>query len=277
MDGLHFDRLTVALATGPSRRRLLAALLGSVLAGRVGRRKIKAKKKKKKQKKCSLGRPSCGGKCCVLDETCQKGKCKHHCEDGVKNLGETDVDCGGVCDGVLGFSPFGRCDNRKRCVDDRDCHSVFCEELESGAGKVCVDCNIDSDCALFAAGRPRCLDHFCFECFLNSDCPGQFNPPEERFCISLPVAAGQNNEPCPNNQPCVCRECRNDGDCPVERPHCQDDGRCFECLEDTHCPQGSLCSDEGNCEVFVCHSDDDCAGLRCCEGECFDGECEEPR
>ena len=236
MDAPHFDRLAAALANGPSRRRLLAALLGSVLAGNAGLRKIKAKRKNKKKKKnCSLGRPSCGGKCCVLDETCQRGKCKHHCEDGVKNLGETDVDCGGVCDGVLGFSPFGRCDNRKRCDDGgEDCRSAFCEELEPGAGKVCVDCNIDSHCDILA-GRRRCLDHFCFECAADFDCPGQGNPPEERFCITIPVAAGQNNEPCPNNQPCVCRECRNDGDCPAARPHCQtgtgttEDGKCFKC------------------------------------------------
>ena len=245
MDDLRFDRLAAALATGPSRRRLLAALLGSVFAGRVGQRKIKAKKKKKK-KSCSAGNPiRCGRFCCRPDESCRKGKCVDHCEDGIQNFGETDVDCGGTCVGRLPSRPFGRCVLRKRCAVAGDCDSQFCEEIEPGAGQVCVECNIDLHCDANNFGRVRCIDHFCHECAVDGDC--SLCCPGRPFCVAPPGV-------CPNRPgvTCACRECREGHD-----------------AED--CPEpGSICNDEGNCEGLACDSNADCQSGCCDNGLCAD-------
>src|SRR5688572_16607687 len=104
MDDARFDRLAVAFVAASSRRRLLGTLLGTTLAGVLGgtdtaAAKKKKKKKNKKKKQCPFGRPSCGNRCCLLEETCQFGQCRHRCVDGLQNLGESDQDCGRVCVG----------------------------------------------------------------------------------------------------------------------------------------------------------------------------------
>jgi hypothetical protein len=86
---------------------------------------------------------------------------------------------------------------------------------------------------------------------------------------------------CPRNQPCVCRQCRQDGDCPPQRPRCNTGtdsitGKlCNECLEDAHCPAGQLCDQvPGKCEGFECDSNEDCEdGLICRQGSCVTDPC----
>jgi hypothetical protein len=274
MDDIRFDRLTAVFATANTRRRLLGALLGTTFANLVGRPETEARPRRPN---CPPGQRRCGNDCCTPDETCRRGQCKHRCEDGIKNRGESATDCGRVCAGVLAPSPAGLCRAHQRCAGGEDCRSGFCEEVEPGTNTVCADCQIDSHCqAQFADQRSRCLDHFCFECAADFDCEGRFDPPEPK-CIELSVASGLNEIPCPPGQACVCRECSEDAhcpperprcrisrrrnnptdgaciecltnrDCPPERPHCQDES-CLECLQDRHCPEGHLCDEQGRCE-----------------------------
>ncbi len=54
------------------------------------------------------------------------------CNDGVRNGGESDIDCGGAC---------GPCSDGRKCGEPADCASARC------AGGVCVPpCNVSSQC-----------------------------------------------------------------------------------------------------------------------------------
>lgn len=49
----------------------------------------------------------------------------HHCDDGLKNAGETDVDCGGTCASRRG------CDAGQSCLDNDDCLSgLTCQSVQ---------------------------------------------------------------------------------------------------------------------------------------------------
>jgi hypothetical protein len=260
MDTRRFDRLTAAFASDGTRRRLLGAILGTALApflAAPAMRKAASKKKKgkKKKKQCPFNRPPCGNQCCLLEEVCVgPNRCRHRCQDAVKDFGESDVDCGRVCNGAPGE---GLCRRRRRCDGPEDCRDGFCAEVQPGAGKVCAECDIDDHCRDNFGGGPRCLNHFCFDCAIDADCTGRFL---NGFCATFSVAAGVNQDPCPPNQPCLCRECRTNDDCPSSRPHCRvgnsdpRDGLCYQCLEDLDCPEGNLCED-GECVEF-------CPGLQ---------------
>lgn len=117
MDDVRFDSLVAALAMGGSRRRLLGTLLGGMFAGLLGAADTATarRRRRKKKKKCPFGRPPCGNDCCTLGEGCLGNRCVHHCRDRRLDGGESDVDCGRVCDGVLGDPGEGLCLRRKRC------------------------------------------------------------------------------------------------------------------------------------------------------------------
>ena len=75
--------------------------------------------------KCSLG------KACLTSADCASSSCINRictekvtaagpsCSDGIKNQGETDIDCGGTC--------AVKCDNGKRCLTSADCRSHRCD------------------------------------------------------------------------------------------------------------------------------------------------------
>lgn len=48
----------------------------------------------------------------------------HHCDDGVQNVGETDVDCGGTC------ASRRRCGDGQSCLEGNDCISGVCQTVE---------------------------------------------------------------------------------------------------------------------------------------------------
>lgn len=255
MDGNRFDLLTRTLANAISRRTTLGGLAGGVYAtlelvpagttlskkkgGKKGNNKKKRKGKKNKQK-CNDGNPiRCGENCCRTDQTCRDGRCLHHCEDGVVNFGETDIDCGRVCDGVLAPSNFGRCRVRQRCESDIDCRSGICRDVPA-LGRVCVECLIDAQCGNLSP-TPRCIQNFCFECAADFDCPQ-----ERPRCIAA--------SDCPNGAACACAVCRLDADC----------------------PEGQLCDSQGRCEGFACESNQDCPTGRACEDGACTGTCVPP-
>ena len=68
------------------------------------------------------------------------------CSDGIKNGGESDVDCGGTCP---------RCATGKTCASRNDCASARCE---AGTCQTCDDPN--TDCGTDANGSMcACRDH----------------------------------------------------------------------------------------------------------------------
>jgi len=94
----------------------------------------------------------------VYEYTCRS------CSDGVKNGGETDVDCGG--DIITGCDP---CTGSKACGIDKDCQTGGC------VNGFCIDCNdnvkngdeSDIDCGGSCTGCP--VGNACVS---NSDCDG---------------------------------------------------------------------------------------------------------
>jgi hypothetical protein len=48
----------------------------------------------------------------------------HHCDDGLKNSGETDIDCGGTC------ASRRRCEDGQSCLEATDCLSGVCSSVQ---------------------------------------------------------------------------------------------------------------------------------------------------
>jgi hypothetical protein len=122
MDADRFDSLVRRLGSPATRRTLLGATVGGVVAV-AGLESAAAKHHKKHHK-------------------------KHHatCHDGKLNGNETDVDCGG------GTCP--RCADGKACRVDNDCVSGTCTDGQ------CVACTPTQLCGSDANGSCRCDTEF---------------------------------------------------------------------------------------------------------------------
>ncbi|MBU0762121.1 MAG: hypothetical protein KKD39_03785 [Candidatus Altiarchaeota archaeon] len=134
---------------------------------------------------------------CRDDEKCVEGKDKCQpkisCDDGVKNQGETGIDCGGPCD------PCNSCNNR---IKDGDEESIDC------GGSICPDCTIycerNESCGIPRWSKPYCgkdttdidivlRDYVSYEC----KNPGTY----DSFCI--PYAMWRISDYCGPLQMCV--------------------------------------------------------------------------
>jgi hypothetical protein len=263
MDDRTFDCLTASLAT-KLNRRLLGSFLGTLTAALAW-----APTAVTKPKNCPQSR-RCGNRCCKAVETCtnrNKSKCVHHCNDGQKNRGETDEDCGGTC------RKKKKCRLGFECKRDDDCQGdLFCIEREESCPgarvgvRRCFTCRDDNDCTTL---KPRCLCGTCHECTEDGDCPRPGQGATLKNCVA-PRPAGT----CPGDRPCKCRECREDGDCEGNPDGSLCDpanGLCGECREgqdETDCPDpGKPVCVGGTCEQ--CGDDVDCpADQECTSGQC---------
>ena len=280
MDGSRFDLLAATFAAGPSRRRLLGALLGAAYTSLLTRPERAAGKKKKK---CPKLRPRrCGDKCCKAFETCKRGKCVDHCDDKKENLGETDIDCGG--------GDCAPCPTGKKCKRPDDCKSGICRTSSTSATLRCRECTRDEDCTADFT-KPFCVNDRCVECRTSTDCQNTGRP----HCLTgaSPTLDGAcvvclNDSHCPAGElcnpltnrcdPCArtrgvgiesCAICQQDSDCPGEQV-CDGQGRCVDCFEDAHCdsdPNRTVCV-ENVCKE--CGQDGDCpnGGDICIQGFC---------
>ena len=78
----------------------------------------------------------------ILEKACQESS---HCSDGIKNGDETDVDCGGECEGCnLGYL----------CLDDGDCGEGICINNFCSPA---LQCKTNADCA----SGDLCIDNIC--------------------------------------------------------------------------------------------------------------------
>ncbi|MCA9543534.1 MAG: hypothetical protein KC613_04060 [Myxococcales bacterium] len=176
------------------------------------------------------------------------------------------------------------------CRDDGDCpQDLFCPT----PGDVCrfppETCELDSACG---PGRV-CQDGRCVprgDCVVNGDCAPGFVC-DGGTCVPPPPECRQDAD-CPPERPlCIggaCapddpQGCRGPQDCPPDAPVCRPDGQCvpgeLPCVNN-ECPAGQACVD-GVCVPFGCRVDGDCEpGLVCADGRCqpptgcrADGEC----
>jgi hypothetical protein len=124
----------------------------------------------------------CGGPCspcdtfgkCVTDADCKSAYCDPlrdmrcldaTCLDGVKNNGETDLDCGGGnCDG---------CALGKKCKNTWDCASKACDGVTlTCISDHCLDSRFDGDETDTDCGGPTCAARcgLGVRCVASSDC-----------------------------------------------------------------------------------------------------------
>lgn len=107
-----------------------------------------------------------GTSTCIGGAICVQGKCvPAHCKNGTKDLGETDVDCGGSTSGCL------KCAGGGVCTNYLDCASQVCT-MGKCAAPTCSDTHqnqdeTDIDCGGKTCGQP-CTDGL--KCILSSDC-----------------------------------------------------------------------------------------------------------
>lgn len=83
--------------------------------------------------------------------------------DGIKNLGESDIDCGGVLSDTNGLAP--RCPATKACADHGDCASDGCnaETWTCALGKSCAQIHGGQTCGKGELGDPNHLHESCCE------------------------------------------------------------------------------------------------------------------
>jgi hypothetical protein len=190
MNHVSFDSLAHFLATAGSRRVLLGAVcagvLGAVLPDRTDARKKPCPPcKKRKHGKCKKKKPD--GTSCP-EGTCRAGRCivavapsqppgsesGPTCSDGIRNGGETDLDCGGAC---------ARCADFKTCASRDDCRGALC------VGDVCRVCDpaIANHCKEDAVGPCSCL--------MRND--------SQRFCAQANFVTAPDCSECPTGTNCV--------------------------------------------------------------------------
>jgi len=89
-----------------------------------------------------------------------------NCSNSVFDNGETDIDCGGICD---------LCMEGLKCIINTDCRSGFCNENNICKGPTCSDGlrnqdETDIDCGGNSCGKCS-LDN---QCFVDNDCASNF-------------------------------------------------------------------------------------------------------
>jgi hypothetical protein len=177
MDAARFDRLTRALSTASSRRRLLlrwtAAAVGAGMAGHASDLTF-AKKKNKQLKRNGFGCVTVGGKCRGKDANC----------------------CSGICQGK---KPKQGKKDKSRCL----AHNTGACTLDScavGTGVVCQLGQPNCQCVLTTGAANFCGNftgggQLCRSCSRDADCQSEFGPGAAcvvlgGFCAAGCVATG---------------------------------------------------------------------------------------
>ena len=239
---------------------------------------------------------------CSLDEDCDSRICnagfcaEAACNDGVRNGGETDTDCGGPdCEG---------CFEDAKCAEDSDCLNGVCLDGTCAPPPSCTDSlknqdETDVDCG--GSTCPGCAaDSACSQ---DSDCKSEFcdagacSPPpsctdQEQNADETDVDCGGSCSPCASgkacseNADCQTNLCENDT---CAKPATCDDGiknqdetdidcggsTCDQCAESKDCQQPSDCvsgvCNAGSCAAPSCtdnvlngdETGQDCGGATC--------------
>jgi hypothetical protein len=209
MDADRFDALARTLTPGSRRSFVgtLSAVAGSALAPLLARddatahdlsKKCKNIKDKKKRKACvkkakkHKAQHAAEGSASTVASTCG---------DGVRNGGETDIDCGGPCPPCAdGQACATRSDCQSRVCTNNTCRVPTCSDgvkngnetdIDCGGG-ICPDCAIgqaclvDGDCEVpppgLGVGGGTCCNKVCAECCDHTDCVVCSGPPDDVRC-----------------------------------------------------------------------------------------------
>ncbi len=150
------------------------------------------------------------------------------CGDGEQGANESDVDCGGECDG---------CPENKKCKENGDCATNYCQD-EACKVASCEDgymngLESDVDC-----GGQTCTK--CEKdqrCIIDTDCATEYCDIKENTCTDAPPCADK-----------LLTEGETDVDCGGPCEKCEEGKTCSEntdCLEELHCkPDTKTCSSE---------------------------------
>ncbi len=234
--------------------------------------------------------------------TIDTSKIAPHCNDGIKNLGETGIDCGGI--ECLPCNQSGNCSSNSDCLTNfcnprnytcmvPTCFDGYRDGNESGkdcggnctkkCGDIDTDCYNNDDCT---SGQCDEQTHLCMG--VEDHCSnGVFDQDLETDvdCGKECSKCGTDKD-CDSNTDCESGKCGLDNKC--EAPSCDDGikngyetdvdcgGACGEkCDNDKACITNDDC-ESGNCLFNVCSgsSDEDNDGLpddweqQYCEGDC---------
>jgi hypothetical protein len=149
---------------------------------------------------------------CAGVGTCD-GMNKCSCVDGIKNFGETDVDCGGQCP--------KKCAPGHTCSADSDCENLFhnCADKIGGVG-VCCDATCTDPCYSCRLGSPwqgLCTTDFVGD---HGACPAGQACNTMQLCMGGMGAA--NGQTCMHNGECfsgLCSQNGMPGTCLPNQPH----------------------------------------------------------
>ena len=166
--------------------------------------------------------PTCGtGELCEIDDDCASMACEDDercaadplCSNGMKDNGETDVDCGGPC------GPS--CEVDEGCGNNTDCVSLFCD----------ADMTCD---------QPACDDGEQNGDETDVDCGGSCGPTCE------------NGEHCLGNPDCVDKYCNPLEVCsPQECVIADDDNQCQACIKSSCCDSVTECLLDAKCACWL--------------------------
>jgi|GEM_PF-1556285 len=229
---------------------------------------------------------------CGTDATTSAATCLP-CEDN-QPVGVTDFGCGGdspVCLEAAGVNPV--C---VECTVDAECDGG---EVCDPTSNTCVECTKNTDCALGQVCDPT--SNTCTECVVDGDCD------DGNDCTTGACNAGTcSYTAVPSGTTCtggncdnagICQPCIDDNPgvtpadidtgCSTVTPFCENLGAvlnvCVECLADSDCDNGNVCSPAGTCEP-PCTTDADCTNpaLPYCEPNSLtcvaclaDGDCDD--
>ena len=171
------------------------------------------------------------------------------CSNGVRDFGETDLDCGGNCTG---------CAIGKRCLIDRDCSSSYCaanNTCQVAPSASCFDVlknqdETDRDCGGLICGP--CNDGEM--CLVNADCKSENCNPLTKLC--------ETEDTCFNNEFDALTETDIDcgGQCAVGCGIGKTCGADEDCISGTKCIE-SICTEcqfgDFDCDGILNEQDDD--------------------
>jgi hypothetical protein len=254
--------------------------------------------------------PCESGQSCDTADDCRTGLCDVDrgvclpatCADGMKNVNETDVDCGGP--------HCSKCANGDQCQVDTDCSSTLCDpeagvcmSLSCGNGQMdgsetdvdcggeeCAPCDNGSTCEQSSdctsgscdseAGvclSPRCTDGILNDDEVDVDCGGRSCLPcqDGQHCMSAADCEhGYCNELVEQCMPATCQDkvlSGNETDVDCGGAFCLPCQDGYDCAKHTDCVNGICNESVGKCMPMSCsnnlldanETDVDCGGNLC--------------
>jgi hypothetical protein len=192
------------------------------------------------------------------------------CGNGERDGGETDVDCGGVCQ---------PCENGRDCSVDEDCLSETCNDDtcqletcidgETSPGETGMDCGGD-DCQKClpgngCAGDDDCTSGICVDAVCVEPSCGDGKPNGEETDVDC---GGDGCEGCGSGQ-----SCERNGDCASE--DCRDGECAVACATGSgDCDEDNVCETNTTLDVEHCGACANVCDLPHATPQCVGGECE---